>query len=218
MTKIDFKNGQAPYLSDKILNQLQLNIENAIAEAKLESKKEENPIGHIRLELTDTNPATYLGFGTWELYAKGQVLVGVNPDDTDYNTAGKTGGKKTINLQHSHTVKAHNHTVSNHSHNLNGTGCALVGRSSVALGQIAYKVGTKPSNISNYKYDRRMSGANGMEGVSEAISDVSDLLGTTGSSGSGNTGNASPATDSQLNADIDIRQEYITCYMWKRVA
>ncbi len=35
------------------------------SEIKLETLKEENPIGHIRMETTNTNPATYLGFGTW---------------------------------------------------------------------------------------------------------------------------------------------------------
>ena len=48
--------------------------------------------------------------GTWERCGKGKVTVGVNEDDTDFATAGMTGGAKTVALTavnngpHSHTV------------------------------------------------------------------------------------------------------------------
>lgn len=64
------------------------NIKKAILQA-------ENPIGHIRMETTDVNPATYLGFGTWVLWGAGRVPVGVNTADTDFATVEKTGGEKT---------------------------------------------------------------------------------------------------------------------------
>jgi hypothetical protein len=41
-----------------------------------------------------TNPAGFLGYGTWIAYGTGQVLVGVNIADTDFNVVGKTGGAK----------------------------------------------------------------------------------------------------------------------------
>ena len=40
-------------------------IQKMINDAVLSVKKAENPVGHIRMETTNTNPATYLGFGTW---------------------------------------------------------------------------------------------------------------------------------------------------------
>ena len=64
------------------------NIKKAILQA-------ENPIGHIRMETTDTNPADYLGFGTWVLWGAGRVPVGVDTTDTDFATVEKTGGEKT---------------------------------------------------------------------------------------------------------------------------
>lgn len=51
------------------------------------------PVGSIYLSMVNTNPGTLFG-GTWQQIAQGQMLVGVNPDDTDFNTAGKTGGEK----------------------------------------------------------------------------------------------------------------------------
>lgn len=53
-----------------------------------------NPIGSIITTTNDTNPTTYIG-GVWERYGKGQVLVGVDENDADFNEIGKTGGEKT---------------------------------------------------------------------------------------------------------------------------
>lgn len=69
-------------------------IEKAKAEMRLEILKAENPVGHLRLELTNTNPSTYLGFGTWVLWGAGKVPVGIDSADTDFNIAEKTGGEK----------------------------------------------------------------------------------------------------------------------------
>lgn len=90
MEKINFENFKSPGLSKEILMQLQDNIEEAIED----SKKAENPVGHIRIETTDTNPADILGFGTWVLWGQGRVPVGVDTDDTDFNIVEKTGGEK----------------------------------------------------------------------------------------------------------------------------
>lgn len=54
------------------------------------------PIGSIYMSVNSATPATLFG-GTWERFSKGQVLVGVNEDDTDF-AAGKTGGEKTHKL------------------------------------------------------------------------------------------------------------------------
>lgn len=70
-------------------------IPTTIASAILEDNKKKYPIGKIIFSEVGTNPATYLGFGTWELWGSGRVPVGVDVDNTDFNTAGKTGGEKT---------------------------------------------------------------------------------------------------------------------------
>lgn len=55
------------------------------------------PVGAVYISVTSTNPSTYFG-GTWVQFGQGKTLVGVNTSDTDFNTVGKTGGKKTRRL------------------------------------------------------------------------------------------------------------------------
>lgn len=108
MDKINFQNGVTKVNADTF-NTFQNNIEKAINEAMLAVKKAENPIGHIRMETTDVNPANYLGFGTWVLWGSGRVPVGVDTTDDDFAEVEKTGGEKahtlTINEIPSHTHK-----------------------------------------------------------------------------------------------------------------
>lgn len=51
------------------------------------------PVGSIYMSVNNTNPGTLFG-GTWSQVAKGQCIVGVNANDTDFNSAMKTGGSK----------------------------------------------------------------------------------------------------------------------------
>lgn len=61
-----------------------------------------NPIGIIISTFDSRNPSSYLG-GTWESVGQGRVLVGVDPKDTLFDRAGKTGGSK--------EMQAHNHAI-----------------------------------------------------------------------------------------------------------
>ena len=56
------------------------------------------PVGAVYLNVTGTDPATELGYGTWEQIAEGQFLVGQTDADADFDVAEETGGAKT----HSH--------------------------------------------------------------------------------------------------------------------
>lgn len=66
------------------------------------------PVGSIYMSINSTSPASFLG-GTWELI-KGKFLVGIDNNDTTFNTLGNTGGEKThtltINEMPSHTHNA----------------------------------------------------------------------------------------------------------------
>lgn len=93
----------------EINNQIQNIIDtlpSTIANAILEDNKKRYPIGKIILSEVGTNPATYLGFGTWELWGSGRIPVGIDIEDEDFNSAGKTGGEKehtlTVNEMPSH--------------------------------------------------------------------------------------------------------------------
>lgn len=77
------------------------------------------PIGSVYINATsDINPGSLLGFGTWTQFAAGQVPVGIDTTQTEFNAPEKTGGTKTVSLTgnqngvHSHGVNdpGHNHT------------------------------------------------------------------------------------------------------------
>lgn len=53
------------------------------------------PVGAIFTTINPANPATTLGYGAWSAFAKGRVLVGVDPLDPDFDTVEETGGSKT---------------------------------------------------------------------------------------------------------------------------
>jgi hypothetical protein len=67
-----------------------------------------NPVGRILYSHDNTNPSTI--YGTWTQIAQGRTIVGVDSGDSDFNTAGETGGSKT----HSHakgTLEADGHAL-----------------------------------------------------------------------------------------------------------
>jgi len=69
------------------------------------------PVGSIYINASDaTNPATLLGFGTWEAFGAGKVPVGIDSSDTDFDTAEETGGSKTHALTEAE-LPAHSHAL-----------------------------------------------------------------------------------------------------------
>ena len=127
----DFINETLTTEIDNIVTQIKKDINNKI----LEDNKKTYDVGKLIFDTKNVNPATYLGFGTWQLWGQGRVPVGINPNDSDFNTVEKTGGEKTHKLSlaeipsHTHTFKGnatssagtHTHTLNNHTHSFSGT-------------------------------------------------------------------------------------------------
>ena len=67
------------------------------------------PVGSIYISVSSTDPGTIFG-GTWEAFATGKTLVGVDVNDTDFNAANKVGGEKTVTLTKDQ-MPAHTHTL-----------------------------------------------------------------------------------------------------------
>lgn len=80
-----------------------------ITEQILEDNKKKYYIGKIIIDTKNVNPATYLGFGTWQLWGAGRVPVGVNSADSDFDSVEKTGGEKSHVLTVEELAK-HTHT------------------------------------------------------------------------------------------------------------
>lgn len=69
------------------------------------------PVGSVYINVSDsTNPGTLLGFGTWAALGAGRMIVGFDSGDTNFDTAGETGGANTVTLT-TNELPAHTHTV-----------------------------------------------------------------------------------------------------------
>ncbi len=73
-----------------------------------------HPVGEIFETNDPRNPNVYFGMGTWVRYGQGRSLVGVNENDPDFATVGKTGGEKA----HTQTVAE----MATHAHGFRGGG------------------------------------------------------------------------------------------------
>ena len=96
----------------QIINDIQRDLEE-LKTTQLRVREELYPIGSIYMSATLSTPeqvAEIYG-GVWEAWGSGKVPVGVDVNDTDFATAGLTGGEKTHTLitdeipAHSHTAK-----------------------------------------------------------------------------------------------------------------
>lgn len=83
-------------------------VQAAITAAITAAKLAAHPVGDIVFNHTGTNPGTYIG-GTWIQIAWGRTIIGQVSTDSDFATAGNTGGEKTHTLTASEM--AHNHSV-----------------------------------------------------------------------------------------------------------
>jgi microcystin-dependent protein len=172
------------------------------------------PIGEILITRQSANPATYMGFGTWELYGPGRTLVGFNAGDSDFNALDKNGGAKTHTLVAAE-LPGHTHTVPSQSI----TTAAAGGHNhfAVAIGQngtgLAAGDGKALSNVSNF--------ASGNVDYSLFASDATPTTGVT-SSVAGHTHTATipsiVTSSSGSNQGHNNLQPYITVYFWKRTA
>lgn len=70
-------------------------VDATIAAAILAADQAKYKIGKIIFDTTNTNPNTYLGFGTWVAWGAGRVPVGVDSGQTEFDGNEETGGSKT---------------------------------------------------------------------------------------------------------------------------
>ena len=155
------------------------------------------------MQTTDTNPATYLGFGNWLLWGSGRVPVCINTGDSKFNTVEKTGGAVSANLSHSHTIASHNHGGNTGSHVL-------------TINEI-------PAHNHAWKYaSTAQSGSSTWGSAGQgSTGSAKDVIGNTGG-GKGHTHTISASGQQKTStagaAYLSLLQPYITCYMFKRTS
>lgn len=138
------------------------------------------PIGSIYLSVNNTSPQTFLG-GTWVSIGEGKALVGVNPNDTDYNASEMTGGSKTKTLI-TDNLPSHYHGV----------------------GNLYLRCGMN-GDYANFA----ASGSLGGWGIAPTTNNVGSARLYIPSFNTNSTGSGTA---------FDVRNPYLTVYMWKRTA
>lgn len=69
------------------------------------------PVGSIIMNVNNINPGDYIPNTTWIQYAEGKTIVGVDSNDSDFDTVEKTGGEKAHQLTIDE-MPSHNHATS----------------------------------------------------------------------------------------------------------
>lgn len=145
------------------------------------------PVGSIYMSVNNVNPSTYFG-GTWESWGVGKTIVGVDTNQTEFNTVEKTGGEKT------HTLSVDE--IPAHSHGMNASG----NHTHTYTGYIQCAV-TSSANYTAIAHKRYESDGTSTPASMNSTGAHTHTINNTGSSLQHNN-----------------LQPYITCYMWKRTA
>lgn len=166
------------------------------------------PVGSIYFSVIDKNPGILFG-GTWERFAKGQTLIGVNESDNDFESVKKTGGSKT----HVHSTNDHTLTsdeIPAHNHSVNAVNIS----SSGSHGHTTY-----------YLQDNSASGSGGRMGTSgNHTKERTDVVKTGGAHthtvpahNTNNAGNGGSHNHGNTGSASNL-SPYITTFIWTRIA
>ena len=194
------------------------------------------PVGAIYMSTTSANPGTFWTDTTWQAFATGKTIIGIDTSDTDFNSVNKTGGSKEVVLTvpnlpaHSHTVgdNSHSHTanaVGDHSHTLNDHAHYLPphqhGSGWGEQNQTGYW-GNWPGK--NFRGSASTDGDNNMF-LTSPVDQWTNGAGAVGMSGSGehsHTINATTHSHSLSNTGSNTAhsnlQPYVVTYIWKRIS
>ena len=195
------------------------------------------PVGAIYMSTTSANPSTFWTGTTWQAFATGKTIIGIDTSDTDFNSVNKVGGSKEVVLTipnlptHNHTVgdNSHSHTaneVGDHSHTLNDHAHYLPPHQHAtswgehnATGYWGNWPGTNFRGLA-----AKMDQDNNMF-LTSPVDQWTNGAGAVGMSGSGahsHTINATTHSHTLSNTGSNTAhsnlQPYIVTYIWKRIS
>ena len=205
----------------------------AALESVIGDVQEIYPVGSIYIGVNNTNPGTLFG-GTWVSFGTGKTLVGVDANDTSFDTIEETGGNKTNSYTPVGTVGDTTLTVDqipSHNHSIPALSGSTTPADNVGLARSAgahtHKAGTLyGSGVStggNANYMNAYYTANietSSAGAHTHTLNIPSLTVSTTANNTGYTGGGGSHTHSFSGtaANISTVQPYITVYMWKRVS
>ena len=195
------------------------------------------PVGAIYMSTTSANPSTFWTGTTWQAFATGKTIIGIDTSDTDFNSVNKTGGSKEVVLTvpnlpiHSHTVgdNSHSHTangVGDHSHTLNDHAHYLPPHQHAT----SWGERDKTGYWGNYGASNSYIGSGDTDGdnnmfLTSPVDQWTNGAGAVGMSGSGahsHTINATTHSHTLSNTGSNTAhsnlQPYIVTYIWKRIS
>lgn len=124
-----------------------------------------HPVGSLYISTVNTDPSTIFG-GTWER-VKGKMIIGLDEDDTDFDTVGKVGGEKTHTLSASE-IPAHTHKMGLWNSGQEAAGYGLIG------GQNAFT--NRVQVTTNYANARETEVNSGGGGFSQQYASICGIL------------------------------------------
>jgi len=224
--------------SDEQLTNLQNNIkllQEKVEEVENSRLDKTYPVGSIYITTsysTASQVKSAIG-GTWEAYGSGRTLIGVNANDTNFNTVNKTGGSSTTTLTssnlpgHTHSIPSLSGTAASagsHTHSIP----ALSGSTnSAGAHNHSLRYADNQGTLSQWGISWKSSTTSRVQGGDAVTTDgahthtVTTTASNTGSAGAhthavtttaSNTGRIGSGT-----AFTNL-QPYITVYMYKRVS
>ncbi len=195
------------------------------------------PVGAIYMSTTSANPSTFWTGTTWQAFATGKTIVGIDTSDTDFNSVNKVGGSKEVVLtipnlpSHNHTVgdNSHSHTangVGDHSHTLNDHSHYIAPHQHAT----SWGENNRTGYWGNYGASNSYVGSGATDGhnnmfLTSPVDQWTNGAGAVGMSGSGAHSHTINATthshtlsDTGSNTAHSNLQPYIVTYIWKRIS
>lgn len=219
-------------LNAENLNHMEAGIKKAAEEITKTQEKLENivdivyPVGAIYLSVSNVNPGSFFG-GIWTQFAIGRTIIGINPDDENFNHTEKTGGSKAKGIKEEN-LPAHKHTFTPEGEIEEREIQGKTRYSEVPHGHDIYG-GVSLSNITGYKalkiediveskynifFDEPEDGVRTGYARTETLhSHYFDVP----PHGHGFTGKTKETGYVGESKEMDILPPYVTCYIWKRV-
>lgn len=149
------------------------------------------PINKVEVFFDNLDHSHFLGF-TWQLVSQGQMPIGLNTNDSDFNQIGKTGGGKTISYTPAGTNK--NGAVQSHTLTINEI----------------------PEH--NHEVPAVGGSSSGIWGSSPTANTTGSFLTGTRGGGKGHTHNFTQPTFIGTAATLNKMPPYIVMAFWKRIA